>query len=91
MDVKRLMSQMQNQFAVTQKKLASLVVEGKAGGEEGVIIKMNGKFEVLEITINFMPSEKDDLEILSDLTKKAFAEAHKQIEDVIKTSTGGMF
>jgi DNA-binding protein YbaB len=91
MDVKRLMSQMQNQFAVTQKKLEALIVEASAGGEDGVFIKMRGTFQVVELIIKFMPTEKGDLEILSDLIQKAHSEAHAKIEAEIKKSTGGMF
>ena len=90
MDIKRLMSQMQNQFAQTQKKLEAMIVEATAGGENGVFIKMSGKFEILEIIIKFIPKDAEDTEILSDLIKKAFSEAHAKIEAEIKKSTGGM-
>lgn len=88
MDFKRLMSQMQN----TQKMLDALEVTGKAGAEEeGVLVKINGKFEIKELKIKFLPKEADDLEILEDLIKQAFGEAYKQVEEKIKKTTGGMF
>lgn len=92
MDIKRLMSQMQNQFSQTQKMLEKLEVTGQAGAEdEGVLVVLNGHFKILKIKISFMPKSADDLEILEDLTSKAFGICAEQIEAHIKKSTGGMF
>jgi DNA-binding YbaB/EbfC family protein len=91
MDLKRMMSQLQNQSAMLQKKMESLEITGEAGGENGVIILMNGKFQVKDIKIKFLPSEESDLEILEDLIKKALGSCYEQIEKEIKKYTGGMF
>lgn len=90
MDIKGLMSQMQNQFQVVQKKLETFEVTGESGGTEGIIVKMDGKFVVKDIKINFLPKEKEDLEILEDLVKKAINEAHQKIETEVKKLTGGL-
>lgn len=90
MDIKRLMSQMQNQFANTQKKLEVLEVEGSAGGDLGVFVKMNGKFQILDLKIKFLPKDSEDAEILEDLVKKAIGEAYTKIELEIKRMTSGM-
>lgn len=87
MDIKRLMAQMQN----AQKTLEKVVVKSNAGGENGVDIELDGKFKIKNLKINFMPSSKEDLEIMEDLIKKAFEEAFKLVEAEIKKHTGGMF
>ena len=66
-------------------------ITGEAGGENGVVILMNGKFQVKDIKIKFLPSEQSDLEILEDLIKKALTNCYDQIEKEIKKYTGGMF
>ncbi len=86
-----MMSQLQNQSAMLQKKMESLEIKGEAGGENGVFILMNGKFQVKDIKIKFLPSEQGDLEILEDLIKKALETCYDQIEKEIKKYTGGMF
>lgn len=91
MDVKRLMSQMQNQFAQAQKHMDSVEVSSLVGGEEGVDLKMNGKFEVKDLKVNFLPKDKEDLEILEDMLKKAYMECHEKVTLEIKKKTGGMF
>jgi DNA-binding protein YbaB len=91
MDIKRMMSQMQNQYSNIQKKMDTLLVESSVGGEEGVFIQMNGKFEVKNFKINFLPKDRDDIEILEDMIKKALLSCHTQIESEIKKTTGGMF
>ena len=57
MDVKRMMAQMQNQFAQTQKKMESMEVSQNIGGESGVFVKMSGRFEIKDIKISFLPKE----------------------------------
>ena len=91
MDLKRMMAQMQNQYGILEKKLSTMEVIGEAGGENGVIVKMNGKFEIKDVKINFLPTEKSDLEILEDLFKKAFSLCHAQIEAEVNKMKGGMF
>jgi DNA-binding protein YbaB len=84
MDVKAMMSQMQNQFAKTQAMLEKLEVEAKTGGEEGVFMKMDGKFKVIELKINFMPKDADDLSLLEDLIKNAINQCTTEIEQSVK-------
>ena len=89
MDVKKMMAQMQNQFAQTQKKMESMEVSQVVGGDNGVSVKMSGKFEIKDIKITFLPKDKDDLEILEDMIKKAINGCNTQIEAEIKKYTSG--
>lgn len=90
MDIKKLMAQMQNQFAQTQKKMESMEVSQSIGGDNGVYIQMSGKFEIKDIKIKFLPKDKDDLEILEDMIKKAINGCNAQIEAEIKKYTTGL-
>ena len=80
--------QMQEQM---ERKLAETVVEASTGG--GVVtVRMNGKKEVLRITIEptAMGSAGGDLELLEDLIAAAFNEAGRRVDDAIKASMSGM-
>ena len=90
MDVKKMFSQMQNQLLNTQKKLDSLEISESVGGDQGVFLKMNGNFKLLDIKISFIPRDQEDTEMLEDMLKKAFLGCHKQVEQEIKKQTAGM-
>ena len=80
--------QMQEQM---ERKLAETVVEASTGG--GVVtVRMNGKKEVLRVTIEptAMGSAGGDLELLEDLIAAAFNEAARRVDDAIKASMSGM-
>ena len=80
--------QMQEQM---ERKLAETVVEASTGG--GVVtVRMNGKKEVLRVTIEptAMGSAGGDLELLEDLIAAAFNEAGRSVDDTIKASMSGM-
>lgn len=90
MDIKNLMTQMKSQFEGAQKKLETFETEGESGGENGVRVQMNGHFKILDLKINFLPNEKEDLEILEDMVKKALDAAYSKVADEVKRITGGM-
>jgi nucleoid-associated protein EbfC len=88
--------QMQEQM---QHKLSETIVEASAGGG-AVTVKMNGKKEVLKVTID--PStfaalsgsaggaSNPDVEMLEDLIAAAFNEAGRRAEEFLKSSMQGM-
>jgi hypothetical protein len=88
--------QMQEQM---QQKLSQTVLEASSGGG-AVTVKMNGKKEVLKVTIDpaaiasLSGSEpgnpNPDLEMLEDLIAAAFNEAGRRAEDILKSSMQGM-
>ena len=83
--------QMQEQM---QQKLAQTVVEASSGGG-AVTVKMNGKKEVLKVTIDpaavmGLSGANPDVEMLEDLIAAAFNEAGRRAEDILKSNMQGM-
>jgi DNA-binding YbaB/EbfC family protein len=88
--------QMQEQM---QQKLSETIFEASSGGG-AVTVKMNGKKEVLKVSID--PSavagltrsgagdSSPDLEMLEDLIAAAFNEAGRRAEEFLKSSMQGM-
>ena len=83
--------QMQEQMS---QKLSQSVVEASSGGG-AVTIRMNGKKEVLKITIDpaavaSLTGANPDVEMLEDLIAAAFNEAGRRAEELLKSSMQGM-
>jgi hypothetical protein len=83
--------QMQEQM---QQKLSQAVVEASSGGG-AVTVKMNGKKEILKITIDpaavaSLTGSTADVEMLEDLIAAAFNEAGRRAEELLKSSMQGM-
>ena len=83
--------QMQEQM---QQKLSQSVVEASSGGG-AVTVKMNGKKEILKITIDpaavtSLTGSTADVEMLEDLIAAAFNEAGRRAEELLKSSMQGM-
>ena len=83
--------QMQEQM---QQKLSNAVVEASSGGG-AVTIKMNGKKEILKVTIDpaavaSLTGSTADVEMLEDLIAAAFNEAGRRAEELLKSSMQGM-
>lgn len=83
--------QMQEQM---QQKLSQTVVEASSGGG-AVTVKMNGKKEILKITIDpsavaSLSGSTADVEMLEDLIAAAFNEAGRRAEELLKSSMQGM-
>ena len=87
--------QMQEQM---QQKLSQSIVEASSGGG-AVTVKMNGKKEVLKVTIDpaavaglsgTSSGSTADVEMLEDLIAAAFNEAGRRAEEILKSSMQGM-
>lgn len=83
--------QMQEQM---QQKLSQSIVEASSGGG-AVTVKMNGKKEVLKVTIDpaavtSLTGSTADVEMLEDLIAAAFNEAGRRAEELLKSSMQGM-
>jgi DNA-binding YbaB/EbfC family protein len=83
--------QMQEQM---QQKLSQTVVEASSGGG-AVTVKMNGKKEILKVTIDpsavaSLSGSTADVEMLEDLIAAAFNEAGRRAEELLKSSMQGM-
>lgn len=81
---------MQQRMQDAQKELEQLIVEGKAGD---VMVRMNGKHDVLSVKIN--PSLlEEDIDMLEDLVAAAVNAAVREVEkrsrEKISQLTAGM-
>ena len=77
-----------------QQKLSQSIVEASSGGG-AVTVKMNGKKEVLKVTIDpsavaSLSGSTADVEMLEDLIAAAFNEAGRRAEELLKSSMQGM-
>jgi nucleoid-associated protein EbfC len=83
--------QMQEQV---QQKLAAAVVEASSGGG-AVAVRMNGRKEVLKVTIDpaavaGLTGEHPDVEMLEDLVAAAMNEAGRRADEIMKSTVQGM-
>ena len=89
-DMNALMRQaqkMQEDMKAKQAELEAAEYTGSASGEM-VTVKMNGKHEVLAITIKPEAVDPDDIEMLEDLIMAATNEALRKVEDEAAKAMG---
>jgi hypothetical protein len=85
--------QMQAKLAMLQNELAEREVEAAAGG--GMVkVKVNGKQQLLSISINKECVDPNDVETLEELVFTAVNQAMKESQDMVQQAmskvTGGM-
>lgn len=83
--------QMQEQV---QQKLATTVIDASSGGG-AITVRMNGKKEVLKVTIDpaavaSLSGPTPDVEMLEDLIAAAMNEAGRRVDDVLRSTVQGM-
>jgi len=89
MNIKQLMKQAQQMQDQMQRQMASIKVEGTAGG--GMVkAEMNGNKELLAITIDKEAVDPEDIEMLQDLVKAAVNEAARKVDEEMQSSMGAM-
>jgi nucleoid-associated protein EbfC len=89
MNIKQLMKQAQQMQDQMQRQMASIKVEGTAGG--GMVkVEMSGNKEVLNITIEKEAVDPDDVDMLQDLVKAAVNEASRKVDEEMQSSVGAM-
>lgn len=90
MDMNELMKaagQLQQQLKDAQSKAETLKVTGESGG--GMVkVTLNGRYEVLEVSID--PTASGDRELLEDLLRAAFNQASAQVGEKLQGSLGSM-
>lgn len=84
-----LVSQAKRQYETLQKKMEETVVEGSSGGGS-VIVRMDGRKQVLSIKIDPEAVKDGDLEMLQDLIAAAVNGAGKKVDEAMKSTMGGM-
>ena len=89
--MKEMMSQAKVMQEQMEQKLSATVVEAEAGA--GMVrVRMNGKKELLKLTIEptAMGSHASDIELLEDLIRAAVNEAGRRADEAMKQSVAGM-
>jgi hypothetical protein len=92
--IQQMLGQAKQMQEEMQQKLSQSVVEASSGGG-AVTIKMNGKKEILKVTIDpsavaSLSGSTADVEMLEDLIAAAFNEAGRRAEELLKSSMQGM-
>ena len=92
-DMMRKMQKMQEDVANAQKEVEESVIEAKSGGGM-VAVKMNGKKELISVSLEKEAVDPDDVEMLEDMIVAAVNEAGKKIdalmEEKMSAATGGL-
>ena len=88
-----MIKKMQDQMFKTQKMLEASVFTGKASSG-AIAIEMNGKKEVLKVSIDKDLVDPEDVSFLEDLVMIAINDGNKQVDDKTEAEmgklTGGM-
>ena len=92
--IQQMLGQAKQMQEEMSQKLSQSVVEASSGGG-AVTVKMNGKKEVLKVTIDpaavaSLGGSTADVEMLEDLITAAFNEAGRRAEELLKSSMQGM-
>ena len=92
--IQQMLGQAKQMQEEMQQKLSQTVIEASSGGG-AVTVKMNGKKEVLKVTIDpaavaGLTGPTPDVEMLEDLIAAAFNEAGRRAEELLKSSMQGM-
>ena len=84
---------MQARFAAAQEEIEKKEAEADAGGG-AVTVKVNGKHELVSVTIKPEACDPEDVEMLQDMIVAAANEAMRQIDEIAEKEmsgvTGGM-
>ena len=88
-NLQELMSQAKRQYETLQKKMEETVVEGSSGGGS-VVVKMDGRKQVLSVKIDPEAVKTGDVEMLQDLILAALNEAARRIDSQMQSTVGGM-
>ena len=91
-DMNALMRQaqkMQDDMKAKQAELEAAEYTGSASGEM-VTVRMNGKHEILGITIKPEAVDPDDIEMLEDLVAAAVNATVKQVDETAEAEMGKM-
>jgi DNA-binding YbaB/EbfC family protein len=92
-NLQRMAMQMQQEIVRVQGELAAAHVEGSAGG--GVVkAVVNGKQEIVSVTVDPSAVDPADVEMLQDLIVAAISEAQRSARELgeakMAAVTGGM-
>lgn len=89
MKIQKLMKQAQEMQARLEHDLANMVIESSAGGGM-VVVTMNGKKQMLSLTIDPEVLAPDEADMVSDLVLAAVNDAVRQVDEAIQSSMGSL-
>jgi len=88
-NLQQLMVQAKQQYEELQKKMQQTVVEASSGGGT-VSVRMDGRKQVLAITIDPAAVKSGDVEMLQDLITAAINEAGRKVDQAVQSTVGGL-
>jgi nucleoid-associated protein EbfC len=88
-NLQEMMSQAKRQYELLQQKMAETIVEGSAGGGT-VVVKMDGRKQVLSVKIDPETVKSGDVEMLQDLVTAAINGASRKVDETLQSTMGGM-
>jgi len=88
-NLQEMMSQAKRQYELLQQKMAETVVEGSSGGGT-VVVRMDGRKQVLGVKIDPEAVKSGDVEMLQDLITAAMNGAGQKVDEAMKSTMGGM-
>ena len=88
-NLQQLMVQAKQQYEELQKKMQQTVVEASSGGGT-VSVRMDGRKQVLGITIDPAAVKSGDVEMLQDLITAAINEAGRKVDQAVQSTVGGL-
>jgi len=88
-NINKLMKQAQEMQEKLAREMEELQVEVSSGGG-AVTVTMNGKKELITLSIKKDAVDPEDVEMLEDLVKAAFNEALRRVDEEIQQNLGGM-
>lgn len=87
-NINKILKQAQEMQEKVAREMESLEVEGSAGGG-AVTVRMNGRKEVLGVSIRPEAVDPSDASMLEDLVKVAVNEAGRIVDEELSGTLGG--
>ena len=88
-NINKLMKQAQEMQEKIAREMADLQIEATSGGG-AVTVTLNGKKELVELSIKKEAVDPSDVEMLEDLVKAAFNEAARRVDEELGKQLGGL-
>lgn len=89
MKIQKLMKQAQEMQSRLEKDLANMVIESSAGGGM-VSVKMDGKKNLISVTIDPEVLSPDESDMVADLVLAAVNDASRRVDDAVQSSMGSL-
>jgi len=89
MDIQGMMRQAQEMQERIQREMSELSVTATSGGGM-VTVTVNGHKHLMRITIDPEVVSKDDVGMLQDLIIAAINDAHRKVDEALKSKMGGL-